>query len=1114
MSIKFKVRQGGASASQPDLANLAEAREGVPVFDSSGFPLIDMAQRWEMGQAGQGSYTYVDVDGSLSYFHRPHAEVKLIEDESGTDYVIGWGRMEGGNDVARPTASGSGGPGHGTVEHNSIQVMDCNIDLRGLPFRTAWERPAETTWQRLQALELRSLNGSSSTGQTRRATTDITINNFTGGNHLVDASDPVDMEAHTYPVGTTPLDVMEDIFSQWEGKRWGVTIHHTDSGSHKCLLVLDPDDNETFQSALKISDHLEDWNPDDPDEPVLAPEWRRGAGKISDNSDVISGLISIYGGNVDNPRHVYVETADSEDEWETWVDVYNDDIAKNETQAERRANKILADRKRPYVTPQPSIRLNPDQVTLITAGQSIEVKSVVINQGADRANYQWWRIAEIRWEPLPDGRWLAHLELGRAKNARGANGGGGPPQPGSTSPKPPPICIPDPGDTEQIDWDWEPCASVSWEDSFTLLTGNAWGSYPGWTGSPGCGTSAARAYSSHWAVAEGDVITVTITAARYGGAGGSWPATLAMRFIDASGDVLQDQGRTINLGGLSLEGGAHGNWETTVVTFDAAPADTAHVQLKQVTWSTCVVQHVTATVAASPPDNDEFCVPEGTYDPEDPFYAPSGHNHDDDYADVDHTHTPQTIFTSWKAPVRVATTANGTLATAFDAGSTVDGITLAESDRILIKDQTSKDENGIYLVQASGAPIRDYDMDDSGDFIAGAMVRVMEGSTQEDTVWGVTTDDPIVLDTDDIEWAQLSGGGGSVATDAIWDAKGDLAAGTGANTAAKLTVGSNDTILMADSGQSTGLKWVAPATPATVGTANSAGTSDDFTRGDHVHAHEAAHINHDTTWAAKGDLIVATGNDAASILTVGSNNKVLAADSAETTGLKWVEVGDVPTGDIVQLYSGAGSIRIPGLGGDPRKNGLGGGGITEEYETGTTGLTWSPTTPGTINSNSTVPSHLYLEWTGSGSTETLGLRSWSPGSGAFDARMHMAYHKANDANTNAAGLIITDSGNSNRLLIQSSKTRTTCDVSAFTYASSTYTGRGNSFTVPAGQAIYLRIVRDGSNNCTFYWSGNGMVWCPIAVQAFTLTVANIGFRLSENNTSTTYVVSDFLRTNV
>jgi hypothetical protein len=57
-----------------------------------------------------------------------------------------------------------------------------------------------------------------------------------------------------------------------------------------------------------------------------------------------------------------------------------------------------------------------------------------------------------------------------------------------------------------------------------------------------------------------------------------------------------------------------------------------------------------------------------------------------------------------------------------------------------------------------------------------------------------------------------AGGGGDVATDAIWDAKGDLAGGTGANTADNLTVGANDTVLMAASGETTGLKWANKAT--------------------------------------------------------------------------------------------------------------------------------------------------------------------------------------------------------------------------------------------------------------------------------------------------------------
>lgn len=54
-------------------------------------------------------------------------------------------------------------------------------------------------------------------------------------------------------------------------------------------------------------------------------------------------------------------------------------------------------------------------------------------------------------------------------------------------------------------------------------------------------------------------------------------------------------------------------------------------------------------------------------------------------------------------------------------------------------------------------------------------------------------------------------GGWSVATDAIWDAKWDLAGGTGANTASRLAVGTNWQVLTADSAEATGLKWSTPA---------------------------------------------------------------------------------------------------------------------------------------------------------------------------------------------------------------------------------------------------------------------------------------------------------------
>lgn len=83
------------------------------------------------------------------------------------------------------------------------------------------------------------------------------------------------------------------------------------------------------------------------------------------------------------------------------------------------------------------------------------------------------------------------------------------------------------------------------------------------------------------------------------------------------------------------------------------------------------------------------------------------------------------------------------------------------------------------------------------------------------------------------EWAAAPGGGGPVvATDPIFDAKGDLAVGTGADTAARLAVGSNGQVLTADSAEATGVKWVTVAGTGDVTAASSFGTDNLIVRSD------------------------------------------------------------------------------------------------------------------------------------------------------------------------------------------------------------------------------------------------------------------------------------------
>jgi hypothetical protein len=111
---------------------------------------------------------------------------------------------------------------------------------------------------------------------------------------------------------------------------------------------------------------------------------------------------------------------------------------------------------------------------------------------------------------------------------------------------------------------------------------------------------------------------------------------------------------------------------------------------------------------------------------------------------------------AWKDSVRAATIAAGTLATSFENGDTIDGVALATGDRILIKDQGTPAENGIYVVQASGAPVRATDAD-TGAEIVGAAVFVQEGSLA-DTAWVLQTNAPITLGSTSLTFAQFGAG--------------------------------------------------------------------------------------------------------------------------------------------------------------------------------------------------------------------------------------------------------------------------------------------------------------------------------------------------------------------
>jgi hypothetical protein len=118
---------------------------------------------------------------------------------------------------------------------------------------------------------------------------------------------------------------------------------------------------------------------------------------------------------------------------------------------------------------------------------------------------------------------------------------------------------------------------------------------------------------------------------------------------------------------------------------------------------------------------------------------------------------------------RSATTANISLATDLENGDTLDGVTLATDDKVLVKNQTTTSQNGIYVVVASGTASRDPDFDTVAE-LAGQLTIIKEGTTNADTMWLCTTDSG-TIGVASITFTQIfPSAGGTVTSVAVADA--------------------------------------------------------------------------------------------------------------------------------------------------------------------------------------------------------------------------------------------------------------------------------------------------------------------------------------------------------
>ena len=117
---------------------------------------------------------------------------------------------------------------------------------------------------------------------------------------------------------------------------------------------------------------------------------------------------------------------------------------------------------------------------------------------------------------------------------------------------------------------------------------------------------------------------------------------------------------------------------------------------------------------------------------------------------------------TFKQTCRAISTSNTTLS--GGAPATVDGVSLTVGDRVLVTGQTTGSENGLYRVTtvgtgSNGTWVRTADGDETGDITAGMTIMVTEGSTNADTMWKLTTDDPITVGTTALSFEQFGGGG-------------------------------------------------------------------------------------------------------------------------------------------------------------------------------------------------------------------------------------------------------------------------------------------------------------------------------------------------------------------
>ena len=252
--------------------------------------------------------------------------------------------------------------------------------------------------------------------------------------------------------------------------------------------------------------------------------------------------------------------------------------------------------------------------------------------------------------------------------------------------------------------------------------------------------------------------------------GGSAAAAATVTNLTASGTInfngatVSDLGTisTVDINGGTIDGATIGGSSAGAGTFTTMSDGTASLSSGQFTGLTSiVVDNLTldgSTLSTTASNNNINLTPHGTGT----VTVPSGYKDRAGFG-TNSLATKEYVDAvkqglDVKDSVRVASTATATIAT-LDAGQSLDGVTLAQGDRVLLKNQSTGSENGIYVINADGSAATRATDFQSGYVTSLAFVFVEEGSSNAQNGYILTNTGTITVGSTALTFTQFSGAG-------------------------------------------------------------------------------------------------------------------------------------------------------------------------------------------------------------------------------------------------------------------------------------------------------------------------------------------------------------------